>query len=48
MFVEVLQTFLKIMLVLVLFIVAFGLTFNMVMAQVIILHFFPSKKIRFR
>merc|ERR1719204_2216420 len=33
MFVEVLQTFLKIMLVLVLFIVAFGLTFNMVMAQ---------------
>ncbi|KAL5265822.1 hypothetical protein ACHWQZ_G006498 [Mnemiopsis leidyi] len=38
MFVEVLQTFLKIMLVLVLFIVAFGLTFNMVMTQ------FPSFK----
>ncbi|XP_063676952.1 transient receptor potential cation channel subfamily A member 1-like [Bolinopsis microptera] len=36
MFVEVLQTFLKIMVVLILFIVAFGLTFNMVMVQ------FPS------
>lgn len=34
MFVEVFGTFMKIGLVLVLFIVAFGLTFNMVMEQV--------------